>query len=79
MPVIFPDATCSICKGKYSGKGMTRHLQSCIPKSLKPVKPAAKPQIQRFFHLQVRGRYLTGYWLHLKVGGDVRLGDLDAF
>ncbi len=79
MPVIFPDAVCLICKGKYSGKGMTRHLSSCIPKFLKPVKPTTKSQIRRFFHLLVKGRYLPGYWLHLKVAGDARLGDLDAF
>ena len=79
MSLNSPKATCLLCMAKYSDRGMTRHLQACIPKSLESGKSKTKPQIRRFFHILVRGFYLSEYWLHLKVAGDARLKDLDVF
>ncbi|MFX0201412.1 MAG: hypothetical protein ACFFCW_35295 [Candidatus Hodarchaeota archaeon] len=69
-------STCLLCKSKYSGAGMTRHLQSCLPKSLQKQQ---KSKSQAFYHILVRGYYLSGYWLHLKVAANARLKDLDSF
>lgn len=74
-----PKATCLLCKSKYSGKGMTKHLNFCLPKSLEDQRKRQKFKSQPFFHIMVRGYYLTEYWLHLKVDSNTMLDDLDQF
>ncbi len=58
---------------------MTRHLQSCLPKSLDGQLKHQKFKTQPFFHILVKGYYLPEYWLHLKVASNARLEDLDQF
>jgi hypothetical protein len=58
---------------------MTRHLKSCLVKSLEGGPGAQKYEAQPFFHIQVMGSYAPDYWLHLKVDSEVCLGDLDQF
>ena len=74
-----PKATCLLCKSKYTGTGMTRHLQSCIPNSVKNQRKHEKFKPQPFFHILVKGYQLPEYWLHLKVTSTARLEDLDQF
>ncbi len=72
-------ATCLLCKSKYAGTGMARHLQSCLPKSLENQREHKRFKPQPFFHVLVKGYYLPEYWLHLKVASNSRLEDLDGF
>jgi len=72
-------ATCLLCKSKYTGTGMTKHLQSCLPKSLENQRRQQKFKAQPFFHILVKGYYSPGYWLHLKVASNSKLEDLDQF
>jgi hypothetical protein len=74
-----PKATCLLCKSKYTGTGMTKHLQSCIPNSVKNQQNHEKFKPQPFFHILVKGYHLPEYWLHLKVASTARLEDLDQF
>ena len=53
-----PKATCLLCKSKYTGTGMTKHLQSCLPKSLENQRRQQKFKAQPFFHILVKGYYL---------------------
>ncbi len=79
MAIETPKATCLLCKSKFSGAGMTRHLQSCLPKSLKDQRKQKKRKEKPFFHILVKGYDLPEYWLHLKVDANAELGDLDQF
>ena len=79
MTISTPKATCLICKSKYSGPGMTRHLQSCLAKSLESRKKKGETRTQPFFHILARGCSFPEYWLHLKTLSNARLSDLDQF
>ncbi len=79
MASISPKAKCSLCGGRYTGRGMTKHLSRCIPKTLGSDGTKAGNTVKRFMHLLVKGSYHPEYWMHLKVAGDSRLEDLDAF
>ncbi len=79
MTIKSPKSTCLLCKSQYTGTGMTRHLQSCLPKSLDSQLKHQKFKTQPFFHILVKGYYLPEYWLHLKVASNARLEDLDQF
>jgi len=79
MAIEAPKATCLLCKSKFSGAGMTRHLQSCLPKSLKDQRNQKKRKEKPFFHILVKGYDQPEYWLHLKVDANAELEDLDQF
>jgi len=74
-----PEATCLLCKSEYTGAGMTRHLQSCLPKSIEKQRKIQKSKTRGFFHILVKGYYSPEYWLHLKVAGNAKLEVLDQF
>jgi hypothetical protein len=74
-----PKAKCLLCKSKYTASGMTKHLQSCLPKSLKTQQSQKKLKSQPFFHILVKGAYSPEYWLHLKVSSNAKLEHLDRF
>lgn len=74
-----PKAECLLCNGRYADRGMTKHLQSCVPASLRRENADPGPTVKRFLHILVKGKYLPEYWMHLKVAGDARLEDLDRF
>jgi hypothetical protein len=79
MAIKAPKATCLLCKSKYTGTGMAKHLHSCLPKSIQNELKEQKLKSQPFFHIHVKGYYSPEYWLHLKVYGNARLEDLDQF
>lgn len=70
---------CLLCDSKFTGAGMTKHLQSCLPKSIESQSREKRVKLQPFFHVSVKGCYAPEYWLHLKVAGSTKLGDLDRF
>ena len=69
---------CSLCNSKYTKAGMTRHLKSCIPKSLRNQLEQSNQQ-KPFFHILVTGQYAPDYWLYLKVNCEASLETLDQF
>jgi hypothetical protein len=70
---------CLLCKSSYTGAGMAKHLQSCLPEHLENQLQKKKGKSQPFFHIMVQGAYSPEYWLHLKISGNARLKDLDQF
>ena len=72
-------ATCLLCKSKYTGTGMTKHLLTCLPKNLEKGSKQKKIKAQPFFHILIKGRYAPEYWLHLKLASNAKLKDLDQF
>ena len=72
-------AKCLLCESRYSGTGISRHLQSCIPKSMEKTKQKEKSPGRPFFHLLIKGYYLPDYWLHLLVDSHANLNDIDQF
>jgi len=78
MEIKAPKSKCLLCNSEYTGKGMTKHIKSCLPKHLetKDLKKKVKP----FYHVVVTVPYSPPlYWLQLKVSADAKLGDLDRF
>ena len=69
---------CSLCNSRYTKAGMTRHLRSCIPKSL-PNQLEQDNRQKPFFHILVTGQYAPDYWLYLKVDCEASLETLDQF
>ena len=74
-----PKATCLLCKSKYTGTGMTKHLQTCLPSNLEKKSKKQKSKAQPFLHILVKGHYSPEYWLHLKLSCNAKLQDLDQF
>jgi hypothetical protein len=70
---------CLFCKSSYTGSGMAKHLQSCLPEHLEDRLQKKKGKSQPIFHVMVQGFYSPEYWLHLKISGNARLKDLDQF
>jgi hypothetical protein len=61
---------------------MTGHLQTCLAKNTTAaVKEAAgkKAITQDCLHVQVEGRYLPQYWMHLEMPVGTILAELDLF
>lgn len=75
--------TCTLCGLNYAAKGVTRHLQFCIPKTMgcTPVKAApgamAGTGHTRYMQLKVTDIRFRDYWLHLGVRADATLTGLD--
>ena len=72
-------ANCLLCGSRYAKVGMTRHLQSCLPKETEEALNQKKLKIHPLFHLLVTGSYSPEYWLHLKVKSESTLSNLDQF
>ena len=65
---------CYLCRKEFSKSGMTRHLKACLAKNILPEK---RKGLKESLHVQVEGRHLPQYWMHLEVSGGITLADLD--
>ncbi len=74
-----PKATCLLCKAKYTGNGMTKHLQTCLSKNLEKTLKQRNIKAQPFLHVLVKGNYSPDYWIHLKVSCNAKLKNIDQF
>ncbi len=73
---------CYLCKGAFSKSGMTRHLITCTAKNAAAIKNKKKgnyAKTQDCLHVQVEGRHLPQYWMHLDVPAATTLAKLDLF
>ena len=68
---------CSFCHTEYSKGGMNRHLETCKQRAAQEMPPEG--QTTPHLHLQVEGRYLPMYWMHLDVPASTTLEVLDQF
>lgn len=65
------DGYCTLCGGKYTKRGMTRHLRSCVT----DLPATADPLI----HLRISAARRSDYWLHLAVDQTTTLDTIDAY
>jgi len=71
---------CRFCFRSLTGRGMTRHLQTCAEKRRSDQEPVGqKKKLQRILHLKIAGTYAPAYWLHLEIDAEATFGELDAF
>ena len=63
------DGTCHLCEETYTKRGMTRHLDSCLP----------DVDDGPIYHLRIVGQRRSDYWLHLAVAGTTPLSTIDGF
>lgn len=72
---------CTFCQSEYSKSGMSRHLETCKQRAM--IEATGEKQVEehttRKLHLQVEGRYLPMYWMHLNVTASETLETLDQF
>jgi hypothetical protein len=64
------DGECYICGDSYTKRGMSRHLQACLPES---------DESTTTYHLRIVGAQRSDYWLHLLVEAETALSNLDSF
>jgi len=69
--------TCQLCELSFSKAGMTKHLNSCIPKNIGSEDKQNRKR--KFFHIVVMGYYEPEYWMHLAVPANTKLQTLDQF
>lgn len=68
--------TCEICNNDYTGRGMPKHLQSCLSKHL---GTGTRGPNEKTYYLHVSAAYNPDYFLHLAVFGTTTLKELDSF
>ena len=65
---------CAQCQAHFSKSKILTHLKTCLandpPPSKKPI---------RWLHIEIEGRYLKDYWLHVAIPALWELADLDQF
>ena len=64
------DGECYLCGDSYAKRGMSRHLQACLPESNEGTTT---------YHLRIVGAQRSDYWLHLLVEAETTLLNLDSF
>ena len=71
---------CAYCGKSMTGGGMTRHLETCPERQAQIAAANSKSgKSQPLYHLLVRDRYCTEYWLHLEMNGSAALSQLDRY
>ncbi len=67
---------CFLCDGIFGKTAMTKHIKSCMKKSMSKTLLEDK---KKSFHIFVEGRYLREYWMHIAAPADITLEALDKF
>lgn len=65
---------CVFCDETLSKGAIRRHLNSCARR-----EETASDGDQSVFHLLIEGRGAPDYWMHVEIGSEARLKDLDDF
>jgi Plasmid pRiA4b ORF-3-like protein len=75
------EGTCQLCQGVFKKNAMTRHLAKCLPAHEIAGRGLSQSKTKKttLFQVQVQGRYLPQYWLHVEVPATASLEDLDDF
>lgn len=68
--------TCNLCGKDFAKNVISRHLKKCLQEQAPP-SPGGKTQ--KTFWINVWGKDLPEYWLHLEVPASAKLADLDQF
>lgn len=72
--------TCNLCGKDFAKNVISRHIKKCLPKAYRQEQTAsAGGKTQKTFWINVWGKCLPEYWLHLEAPAASKLEDLDAF
>jgi hypothetical protein len=71
-----PKSKCLLCDSEYTGRGMGKHLSSCIKKKL---ASGGNDLAGNYYHIAVQAAYDRDYFLHLLVSFNTTLEELDNF
>lgn len=76
MPV---DGTCRLCGNQYRARGLSRHLQSCLPKRVDRLEDGSG-EAREAFHVAAHGYGVLSnqYRIDLVVAADATLKDVDT-
>jgi hypothetical protein len=66
------EGVCRLCNKTFSGRGMTRHLQSCIGRK----EPKSKGGDEKIFLIKASA---GPFWVYFEVNGSSTLGNVDSF
>lgn len=69
------EGKCRLCGNQYSGRGMSRHLQTCLKRAAPLGHPGSAGA--EVFHIAVESAFISDYWLHLQAPASARFADLD--
>ncbi len=71
---------CAYCGRDFTRGGMTRHLNAC-PERAAAIAAAGRRSgtPEPWFHLLVRDRWSSDFWLHLEMAGSAPLKELDRY
>lgn len=70
---------CCLCESTYTGKGIFRHLATCLPKHIENPHAYPDEKPRTLFHIRVQGLDRPQYWLHIVLDAESKLEDLDDF
>ena len=70
---------CELCGAQFSKAAIARHLASCVAKH-EPEKPnEEQPVPHEILHLQVEGKHLPQYWIHVEIAAKSHFFALDQY
>lgn len=72
-----PKSQCELCLSEFAGRGMTRHMKTCLVKHFQ--KKGSKATPSKLLYIHVYDPSNPDYFLHLLVSGKTSFGDLDLF
>lgn len=72
-----PKSRCLLCDSEYTGRGIGRHLSSCIKKKL--AGGDGNELAGDYYHIAVQAAYDRDFFLHLLVSCNTTLEELDDF
>lgn len=81
MPRQTSQGKCSFCQKVFNKTAMKKHLETCPQRQKSPAKTAKATTVPQttIMHLQVEGRDLPFYWMHVELPADATLKELDGF
>ena len=71
-----PKSKCNICHSKFTGRGLTKHLKTCLEKHL---SKESKGEPENLYYLHAKDTFNPNYFLHVLIREDSILEDLDRF
>lgn len=69
-------ARCILCGNKYTSRGISRHLTTCLNKH--EVEDIKAPK-ETYYHLKIQDKYVPYFWYQVLVTEDTTLDELDGF
>lgn len=76
MEYQIPKTKCNLCSSEFTGRGIAKHLKSCIPRHL---QTKSKQDFEPFYHIHVKTAPNSDYFLHLLASENITLETLDSY